>query len=223
MTTSRFNTVCAVFAAPSGAFAGLRNERPILLPILLLVAGAAVGLSTFMVSLDTLIANDVGAAVIGGPSAEQGARTSGILQPTMIAALVLSAAAAVIVLLSMFAFVLWIAGNVTGDGVSFHDSVSLVAWASLPTLVADIAKVADAVARQWWELDSVVLDVAFFGLDRAHSLGFPVSPLVEVWVAALVAIGYRQWFAASISKAATMGFLALGFHVATRFAWGWVV
>ncbi len=206
MTTSRFNTVCAVFATPSGAFAGLRNERPILLPILLLVAGAAVGLTTFMVSLDTPIAND-----------------AGILQPTMIAALVLSAAAAVTVLLLMFAFVLWIAGNVTRDGVSFHDSVSLVAWASLPTLLADIARVADAVARQWWELDSVVLDVAFFGLDRAHSLGFPVPPLVEVWVAALVAIGYRQWFAASISKAATIGALALGFHVATRLAWGWFV
>ena len=210
MTTSRFNTVRAVFAAPSGAFAGLRNERPILLPILLLVVGAAaVALTTFMVPLDTLIANDVGAAVSEGPPAERRARiTSGILQPAMISVLVLSAAAAVIVLLLMFAIVLWIAGNVTRDGVSFHDSVSLVAWASLPTLVADIARVAGAV---------------FFGLDPVHSLGFPVSPLVEVWVAALVAIGYRQWFAASISKAATMGFLALGFHVATRLALGWVV
>ncbi len=224
MIRSRFNTVRAIFTAPSGAFAGLRNERPILLPILLLVVGgAAVALTTFMVPLDTLIANDAGAAVTGGPPAVQRALTSGILQPTMIAALVLSAAAAVIVLLLMFAFVLWIAGNVTRDGGSFHDSVSLVAWASLPTLVADIARVAGAVARQWWERDSIALDVVFFGLDRAHSLGFPVPPLVEVWVAALVAVGYRQWFAASISKAATMGFLALGFHVAARFAVGWVV
>ena len=225
MTTSRFNTVRAVFATPSGAFAGLRNERPILLPILLLVVGAAaVALTTFMVPLDTLIANDAGAAVIEGPPAERRARiTSGILQPAMIAVLVLSAAAAVIVLLLMFAIVLWIAGNVTRDGVSFHDSVSLVAWASLPTLVTDIVRVASAVVRQWWERDSIALDVVFFGLDRAHSLGFPVPPLVEVWVAALVAIGYRQWFAASISKAAAMGFLALGFHVAARFALGWVV
>lgn len=221
-STNRFITVIAMFTAPSRAFTNTRDDKPVYLPFMLLVAGAVVaGFAAAVQPIDPQALSDAATTAIRDlPSEHQGRVTTDNVQSAARAILVLGpvmGAIAVSVLLLMLGLVLWLAANVAKDATRFRASLSLAAWASLPMLITDIVEVANMLAGQGQPSDSVPLNVVFFGIDPAHTLGFPLPTLIDAWIAALVAVGYRQWYSASIPKAAAMGVVVLAFHVIT---WG---
>lgn len=197
-----------IVVAPRRAFDAIRVETPLLLPVLLLVAGyVAVGLA-FALTIDLQPAVDETLAGFGEVDAERRqARRDGIELAARVMNALIPAFAGIygVVLLLLSAIYLWIAGNITSYGGRFRVALSLASWASLPTLIdASVILIAVVVAEPsdaWWTSLDVLAVASLFGLEDTAAAAFLGFSATDPWIVALTAIGCRSLFKASTPTA----------------------
>ena len=217
-----------IFVEPGKVFAELKEKPTFLLPMALMMVLTVVMSLLYFNKVDTdwfashqlaMSGSEMSAAEIEQarkmmPSASVIGIISAIVGPIMI----------VVVTLVMALYYL-IAGKVTGAGVSYKQSVSLVAWSGVPSMlslvvaIVGITMMAPQTALESLMLTNVDPLIVQLPYDHAWSSFAKNFNLLSFWSVVVAAIGWRTWSRGGWGQAFTVAVIPTLFIFGCMAAW----
>jgi hypothetical protein len=210
---AEFSMLVNVFAAPLEAFRSLRERASVWFPLILLVTAWIAVWNWFYHAVDYswfinhLIANET----LHAPADQKEAITQSIVKLKPGALIIISSVSVIVVFLALslvMSLYLLVVAAVFDDKYRLKHWFSLALWASMPSLLAIVAMVANfylASAHQIApeQLNPLTLNNLLFhvGPDSGYKRLLDSVDLTLMWSWLIMILGYREWtrrsFAAS--------------------------
>jgi len=217
-----------IFVEPGKVFAEQKEKPTFMVPLVLMMTLTVVMSLLYFNKVDSewftshqlamsgseMSASEIEQAKKMMPSASVIGIFSAIFGPIMI----------VVVTLVMALYYL-IAGKVTGAGVSFKQSMSLVAWSSVPSLLSlvvaiiGIMMMAPQTALESLMLTNVDPLIVQLPFDHAWSSFAKNFNLLTLWSVAVAAIGWRTYSRGGWGQAVTVALIPTLFIFGCMAAW----
>lgn len=207
--------VVNIFTAPAEAFRALREKPTFLLPVAVLILANVILVMWYYNVVDVMwlmeTSLEASNAEIPADQREQVLeRIAATPRMVFAGSSAVAVSLVVLVLMLLAAMYLSLVSMFTNDGFRFRNWFSLVAWSSLPVVLAVLASMVNLAVGDPTFLAGEELNPLSFrnllGLDVSGT-GFSASLLqyadpTSIWSLALMIVGYRQWTGHSIEKSA---------------------
>lgn len=204
-------TVTDIFAAPSRAFAALRDRPTFALPLLaVLLANTAVVLWYYhAVDIVWLIDSGLERAGTDMPPEQRARMLEGIAAAPRAAIGAAAAAASgglLLLLMLLWAGYLSLVSMATNDGFGFRRWFSLVCWSALPLLLASLASMVNLAASDPSHLPAERLNplslASLAGSDLGGRRSLQMLDVTTLWAMALLVLGHAQWTGRTLGRSA---------------------
>jgi Yip1 domain len=201
-----------IFTSPKEAFRDLKSRPSIWLPLLLLIGAWIVLWNWYYHTVDFpwLVNHLVDVRTHSAPVDEQQAIAAGIVKMKPGAFIVITVFSVIIVFLALTLFMslyFLILGAIYDDPYRFRHWFAFTLWATMPSLVAVVAIVANVLLTDGGRVapeqaNPLSLNNLFFhvGLDNKFKQLLDSLDLTVLWSWVLMVVGYREWTQRSWSK-----------------------
>ncbi|HLF13078.1 MAG TPA: YIP1 family protein [Gammaproteobacteria bacterium] len=222
-----------IFTSPNEAFAALREQPRVLLPILVLLVGYCAVSFVYMNAVDLPWFMDVqlqsGSANLTDAQREQAVTAAASVSP-MVYGAVFALTSIAFVLLWMFVTAAYYTGVsfVTNDGVKLKQWFALICWCALPTVLGIVAQLVNLMASDArFMLQDAINPLSFGNLFSIEREGASILQrtllsidLTALWALVLTVLGYQTWTKSSMVKtvAIVLGPLAVIVAIGTLLA-----
>jgi hypothetical protein len=205
-SNSPVSALFAMFYEPARAFAMLEPKRHLWLPMVLLVAAAAVLMTWYFSVVDFAWFLDQVLATVSAAEREQmkSMMGRGFFQISS----TFGAVVAYPFLFAVAGLYFMIIGKFINKDISFETGLALSAWSSIPGLLnlpMGIVAILMSSGGQisFSELNPLSLNQLIFNVDMAHPMAglYDSINLTSIWTAVLTVIGFQAWTKATLASA----------------------
>ncbi len=204
-STSSLTLLTNIFTSPQQAFQDLREDYPVLLPLLtLILVNAALVLLLFTFIdfqwyVDHMVEMQAGDLSL---AEQKGVRSAfEMMSPNTMGAIGAGTVAIFLpIVFSLQAAYFVIVSNINNDGFEFKQWFSFISWCSLPSLMGALASLVVIFTSSNGQfapetLNPLSLNALFFNLNAVKGLGAVLASidLSVFWTMTLMTIGYSKW------------------------------
>jgi hypothetical protein len=215
-----FQNLIDIIAAPSAAFARIKEKPVIWLPLLLiLVFTASAQLGYFLLNDPGFVKDTMLEQATANPdmSGEQRDAIEGNIENMNINTLAISSTVAVMIfiplILALNAWYLSFMSKFSFTQLSWKHWFSLLCWTGIPGLFAVLASWLVLLTDANGQVDQLAMQplsiVSLLGLETRSATLQQIN-LMTLWAMALVVMGYKQWTGKSLLSSAFIALIPYG-------------